>query len=88
MRFSSRIKFLSITLIMIVAALVAYGDALRLPFFFDDMTHYVWLHGQSLGSIFISAAGRPYYRPMQFFLWKVYETITDDLSRSQFNRIT
>ena len=76
MRFSSRIKFLSITLIMIAATLLAYGDALRLPFFFDDMTHYVWLHGQSLGSIFVSAAGRPYYRPMQFFLWKVYETIT------------
>jgi hypothetical protein len=60
---------------MIAVTWVAYGDSLHLPFFFDDMPHYVWLHGQTLGSIFVTAAGRPYYRPMQFFLWKVYETI-------------
>ncbi|MFN8596010.1 MAG: hypothetical protein U0559_07490 [Anaerolineae bacterium] len=52
-----------------------YGDAFRLPFFFDDMTHYVWLRTQTLTSIFVSAAGRPYYRPMQFVLWKLYETL-------------
>ncbi|HZY42146.1 MAG TPA: hypothetical protein VFF59_09125, partial [Anaerolineae bacterium] len=63
------------TLIMTVATVLAYGDALRLPFFFDDMTHYIWLHGQTLTSIFVDAAGRPYYRPMQFFLWKLYETV-------------
>lgn len=62
-------------LILAAATLLAYGDALRLPFFFDDMTHYTWLRGQSLLSIFLSAAGRPYYRPLQFFLWKLYETI-------------
>ncbi len=64
------------SLLMTAATLLAYGDALRLPFFFDDMTHYVWLRGQTLTSIFVSAAGRPYYRPMQFFLWKVYESLT------------
>ena len=61
---------------MAAATLLAYGDALRLPFFFDDMTHYVWLRGQTLASIFVNAAGRPYYRPLQFFLWKLYETLT------------
>jgi hypothetical protein len=61
---------------MAAATLLAYGDALRLPFFFDDMTHYVWLHGQTLTSIFVDATGRPYYRPLQFFLWKLYETLT------------
>ncbi|MBI5563576.1 MAG: hypothetical protein HY870_01685 [Chloroflexi bacterium] len=61
---------------MSAATLLAYGDALRLPFFFDDMTHYVWLRGQTLTSIFVDATGRPYYRPLQFFLWKVYETLT------------
>ncbi|MBP7687184.1 MAG: hypothetical protein KA765_04730 [Thermoflexales bacterium] len=64
------------TLLMSAATLLAYGDALRLPFFFDDMTHYVWLRGQTLLSIFIDATGRPYYRPLQFFLWKLYETLT------------
>ena len=61
-------------IVTVIAILLAYGDSLRLPFFFDDMTHYVWLHNQTLTSIFFTAAGRPYYRPMQFFLWKVYET--------------
>lgn len=61
---------------MSAATLLAYGDALRWPFFFDDMTHYVWLRGQTLTSIFINATGRPYYRPLQFFLWKLYETLT------------
>ncbi len=64
------------SLLMTAATVLAYGDALRLPFFFDDMTHYIWLRGQTLTSIFVSAAGRPYYRPMQFFLWKVYESLT------------
>lgn len=63
-------------LLMSAVTLLAYGDALRLPFFFDDMTHYVWLRGQTLTSIFVDAAGRPYYRPLQFFLWKLYETLT------------
>ena len=61
---------------MAAATLLAYGEALRLPFFFDDMTHYVWLRGQTLTSIFVDATGRPYYRPLQFFLWKLYETFT------------
>jgi len=64
------------SLLMSAATLLAYGDALRLPFFFDDMTHYVWLRSQTLTSIFIDATGRPYYRPLQFFLWKLYETLT------------
>ena len=75
MRNLTRHKLFLTTLLMTAATLLAYGDALRLPFFFDDMTHYVWLRGQTLTSIFVSAAGRPYYRPMQFFLWKLYETL-------------
>ncbi len=60
---------------IVITVLLAYGDSLRLPFFYDDLQHLVWLHGQSLGSIFVSAADRPYYRPMQFFAWKLYEVI-------------
>jgi hypothetical protein len=75
MRILIRSRLFLTTLVMSAATLLAYCDALRLPFFFDDMTHYVWLRGQTLTSIFVNAAGRPYYRPMQFFLWKVYETL-------------
>ena len=75
MRRLTRHQLFLTALLMTVATLLAYGDALRLPFFFDDMTHYVWLRGQTLTSIFVNAAGRPYYRPLQFFLWKLYETL-------------
>ena len=75
MRYPARFKPL-ITLGLIVATtLLAYGAALRLPFFFDDLQHLVWLRGQTIGSILVSEAGRPYYRPMQFLAWKLYETI-------------
>ncbi len=57
------------------ATLLAYGDALRLPFFYDDLQHLVWLHEQTPLSIFFGEAGRTYYRPMQFLAWKLYETI-------------
>ncbi len=58
-----------------IGVLLAYGDSLWLPFHFDDIPHYRWLNGQSLGSIWLTAEGRPYYRPVQFFAWKLYETI-------------
>jgi hypothetical protein len=75
MHYPARFKPL-ITLGLIVAVtLLAYGAALRLPFFFDDLQHLVWLRGQTIGSILVSEAGRPYYRPMQFLAWKLYEML-------------
>jgi hypothetical protein len=88
MHHSARVKPLIAFSFVVAATLLAYGDALRLPFFFDDMTHYVWLRGQSLTSIFLSAAGRPYYRPMQFFLWKLYETFTGQDSVAGYHALT
>ena len=74
--------------LMLLTTLLAYGDALRLPFFFDDMTHYVWLRGHTLVSIFLTAAGRPYYRPMQYFLWKLYETLAGQDSVVGYHALT
>jgi hypothetical protein len=88
MRLSPRLKFPFAVALMTAATLLAYGDALRLPFFFDDMIHYVWLRGHSLTSIFLTAAGRPYYRPMQFVLWKWYETLTGQDSVVGYHALT
>jgi hypothetical protein len=74
--------------LMLLTTMLAYGDALRLPFFFDDMTHYVWLRGHTLVSIFLTAAGRPYYRPMQYFLWKLYETLAGQDSVVGYHALT
>ncbi|CAG0935695.1 hypothetical protein TFLX_04544 [Thermoflexales bacterium] len=88
MRNSPRLKLLLAAALLTAATLLTYGDALRLPFFFDDMTHYVWLRGQTLTSIFLTAAGRPYYRPMQFVLWKLYETFTGQDSVVVYHALT
>ena len=88
MRLSPRLKFPLAVVGIAVVTLLAYGDALRLPFFFDDMIHYVWLRGQTLTSIFLTAAGRPYYRPIQFFLWKLYETFTGQDSVIGYHALT
>jgi len=65
----------SAALIIVIVVILAYGDALRLPFFYDDLQHLVWLREQTPFSIFLGEAGRTYYRPMQFLAWKLYETI-------------
>src|SRR5512139_99369 len=88
MRRSPRLNFLLAAVLIATVTLLAYGDALRLPFFFDDMVHYVWLRGQTLTSIFLTAAGRPYYRPMQFFLWKLYETLAGQDSVAIYHALT
>jgi hypothetical protein len=75
MRDSARFKPLIAFGLIAATTLLAYGAALRLPFFFDDLQHLVWLRNQTVGSVLLSEAGRPYYRPMQFLAWKLYETI-------------
>ncbi|HHX63373.1 MAG TPA: hypothetical protein GX702_00620, partial [Chloroflexi bacterium] len=56
--------------LLLIGALT-YGFVLRLPFFSDDMPHYRWLEGQNMASIWSSARGMGYYRPLPFTLWRV-----------------
>jgi hypothetical protein len=48
-----------------------YGDSVRLPFLFDDMIHLRWLDWHSLPSIWATAEGLGYYRPLTMSIWKV-----------------
>jgi len=62
--------------ILIVAAafagtLLLYREAIGLPFFFDDMIHLRWLDWHSLPSIWTTAEGLGYYRPLTMSVWKV-----------------
>ena len=75
MRSSTRFKPLIAISLLVAATLLAYSAALRLPFFFDDLQHLIWLRGQTVGSVLVGEAGRPYYRPMQFLAWKLYELV-------------
>ncbi len=49
---------------------LTYGFSLSLPLFSDDMPHFHWLHGQTIGGILSSSRGLGYYRPLPFLIWK------------------
>lgn len=55
----------------LAGTLLLYGNALRLPFFFDDMVHLRWEDWHSLLSIWTTAEGLGYYRPLTMSVWKL-----------------
>ncbi|MFZ0547230.1 MAG: hypothetical protein WAM60_17415 [Candidatus Promineifilaceae bacterium] len=50
---------------------LAYGDALRLPFFFDDFVHLPYVDAYSLREMWQTAGSLAYYRPLSFTIWKI-----------------
>lgn len=48
---------------------LAYGRALRLPFYFDDLDHFPFIWTHTLRDIWASSGGFPYYRPLGGTLW-------------------
>jgi hypothetical protein len=55
----------------LAGTLLLYHEAPALPFFFDDMIHLRWLDWHSLPSIWNTAEGLGYYRPLTMTVWKV-----------------
>jgi hypothetical protein len=52
-------------------AFLVYRGALGFLFFNDDPTgHFRWMEGRSVVSLFTSAQGHAYYRPLSFVLWQ------------------
>ena len=56
-----------------VLALALYSPVLRMPFFWDDVANFSFLEGRSMASLWFSAAGFPYYRPLGFSLFRVWQ---------------
>lgn len=50
---------------------LAYGESLRLPFFFDDFVHLPYVDAYSLGEMWQTAGSLAYYRPLSFTIWKI-----------------
>jgi len=60
----------------IALTLVAYGRALDLPFFFDDLVHLPHVDQYSFGELWQTAGNLTYYRPLPFAIWKIlYELL-------------
>jgi len=74
-----RIGFVALILVLALAGtLFLYWEAPQLPFFFDDMIHMRWLDGQTLPSIWTTAEGLGYYRPLTMSVWKVDHLLFGD----------
>lgn len=58
-------------LLAFVGSVALYWESLKWPLFFDDMVHLRWLDWHSLPSIWLTAEGLGYYRPLTMSVWKV-----------------
>lgn len=65
------LSFALVATLALGGTLLVYWEALQLPFFFDDMIHLRWLDWHSLFSIWTTAEGLGYYRPLTMSVWKV-----------------
>lgn len=64
-------KAFLVLLVAVVLTFAIYGEAIALPFFFDDMIHLRWLDWHSLSSLWTTAEAFIYYRPLTFLVWKI-----------------
>ncbi len=68
-------------------ALALYGPVLRLPFFWDDVANFTFMQGRSLVSFWVSAAGFPYYRPLGFSLFRVWQWLFGATNTAAFHAL-
>jgi len=72
--------------VVIVMACVLYAGSLQAGFFNDDPTgHFRWMEGRSLFSLFTSASGYPFYRPLTFVLWKAAHALGGGYNPTSFH---
>lgn len=53
----------------ILLVTLTYGDALRLPFFFDDLVQIPLAQDRTLAQLWVPEASYPYFRPLGFTIW-------------------
>jgi hypothetical protein len=56
-----------------VLVAVLYWPVLELPFFWDDVANFEFMQGRSLLSFWTSASGFPYYRPLGFSIFRIWQ---------------
>jgi hypothetical protein len=65
------LQAIALVVLPVGVALALYSPAFRFGFNFDDMVHFFWLDRRTLWTVWLSAKGLTYYRPLPFFIWKV-----------------
>ncbi len=69
------LQFITLVALPVGVALALYSPAFWFGFSFDDMVHFFWLDWRTLWTVWLSAKGLTYYRPLPFFIWKVWASI-------------
>jgi len=81
MRFSKSLFWLTPPIL----ALTLYGSTLTLPFFWDDVPHFQYLHNRSIPSIWSDASISPYYRPLTFTVWRVMQLVVGSTNPAPYH---
>ena len=68
---SGRLLFPALAVLFAGLTLLAYREALLLPFFFDDLGIIPWMESKSLLELAGKPGGMSYYRPLTHVLWKL-----------------
>ncbi len=66
-------------------ALALYGSTFTLPFFWDDVPHFQYLHDRSVPSIWSDASITPYYRPLTFTIWRVMQLVVGSTNPAPYH---
>ena len=56
-----------------VLVAILYWPVLELPFFWDDVANFTFMEGRPLLSFWTTASGFPYYRPLGFSIFRMWQ---------------
>jgi hypothetical protein len=60
---------------LVILGGLAYGHALSLPFFWDDIAHMGWMREHTLMDVWGGPQWGAYYRPLPFSLWMILHAL-------------
>src|SRR5258706_15918508 len=64
-----------------------YGPALSLPFFWDDVPLFQFLYNRSFAQFWLDASLSPYYRPLEFTIWRTIQLLISPTNPLPFHAV-
>ena len=56
-----------------ICVFALYWPVLEMPFFWDDVANFIFMENRSILSFWQTAAGFPYYRPLGFTVFRIWQ---------------
>jgi hypothetical protein len=64
-----------------------YGSVLNLPFFWDDVPLFQFLYNRSYAQFWLDASLSPYYRPLEFMIWRTIQLLISPTNPLPFHAV-